>query len=181
MEEIKAPYGSSYTNMMKEVEETFANYETLFPSLKGKKLEMAGFVWFQGFNDMFGDYAPKEYAENLKLFIKDVRKDLKKPTLPFVIAAMGNNGSKPAQNAMLTVREAQLSMNEVPDFAGNVKAFRTDVLVDKAAEELYPTWKQNFEQWKLVGSDRPYHYLGSAIWFTRIGHKMGESMVELLP
>jgi len=71
-------------------------------------------------------------------------------------------------------------MNQVPEFSGNVKAFRTDVLVDKAAEELFPTWKENFEQWKLVGSDRPYHYLGSAIWYTRIGHGMGEAMLELL-
>ncbi len=180
LEDIKAPYGSSYANMMKEVEETFANYETLFPALKGKTLEMAGFVWFQGFNDMFGDYAPAEYAQNLKLLIADVRKDLKTPNLPIVIAAMGNNGSKPAKNAMLTVQTAQLSMNDVPEFAGNVKAFPTDVLVDKAAEELFPTWKQNFEQWKLVGSDRPYHYLGSAIWYTRIGHAMGKAMIGLL-
>ncbi len=180
MEDIKAPYGSSYRNMMAEVEDTFANYGTLFPQLKGKKLEMAGFVWFQGYNDMFGDYAPDEYAENMKQFVKDVRKDLKQPDLPFVIAAIGNNGSKPAQKGMLTVQNAQLSMNKVPEFKGNLIAFRTDELVDKAAEDLYPTWKDNFEEWKLVGSDRPYHYLGSAIWYTRIGHKMGESMLELM-
>ncbi|MFT5465323.1 MAG: hypothetical protein ACI8UO_000417 [Verrucomicrobiales bacterium] len=179
MEQIKEPYGSSYANMLKEIEETFDNYETLFPALKGKKLEMAGFVWFQGFNDMFGDHAPAEYAENLKRLIADVRKEYDKPKLPFVIAAIGNNGSKPAKGGMVTVASAQLSMNEVPEFAGNVRAFRTDELVDKAAEELFPTWKDNFEQWKLVGSDRPYHYLGSAIWYTRIGHKMGETMIEL--
>jgi hypothetical protein len=180
MEQIKEPYGVSYRNMMKELEETQANYETLFPALKGKKLELAGFVWFQGFNDMFGDHAPGEYASNMKHFINDVRKDLKKPDLPFVIAAIGNNGSKPAKGGMLEVSSAQMSMNEVPEFKGNVKAFRTDVLVDKAAEELYPTWKENFEAWKLVGSDRPYHYFGSAIWYTRIGHGMGEAMIELM-
>jgi len=32
----------------------------------------------------------------------------------------------------------------------------------------------------VTGGDHPYHYLGSAIWFTRIGHAMGESMLELL-
>ena len=180
MEDIKAPYGSSYKNMLKEVEDTFANYETLFPALKGKKLEIAGFVWFQGFNDMFGDHAPKQYASNMQHFIKDVRKKFKNPDLPFVIAAIGNNGSKEAKGGMLEVSSAQLSMNEVPEFKGNVKAFRTDVLVDKVAEEMFPTWKKNFEAWKLVGSDRPYHYLGSAIWYTRIGHGMGESMLELL-
>ncbi|MDC0312182.1 sialate O-acetylesterase [bacterium] len=180
MDDIKAPYGSSYKNMMAEVEDTFTNFDTLFPALKGKKLEMAGFVWFQGYNDMFGDHAPGEYAENLQQFVKDVRKDLKKPDLPFVIAAIGNNGSKPAEKGMLTVQNAQLSMNDVPEFDGNLIAFRTDELIDKAAEALFPTWKDNFEAWKLVGSDRPYHYLGSAIWYTRIGHGMGESMLELL-
>jgi hypothetical protein len=34
-------------------------------------------------------------------------------------------------------------MNEVPEFKGNVKAIRTDVLVDKAAEELFPKWREN--------------------------------------
>ena len=31
----------------------------------------------------------------------------------------------------------------------------------------------------LTGGDRGYHYLGSAIWFTRIGHAMGEAMTGL--
>jgi alpha-galactosidase len=177
MEDIKKPYGSSYRNMLAEVKETFDKYETMFPELKGKKLEVAGFVWFQGWNDMYG--GEKEYASNMKHLIKDVRKDLNAPNLPFVIAAMGQNGSKPATGAMLTVREAQMAMNDVPEFKGNVKAFRTDVLADKAAEELYPTWSKNLEQWKKTGGDRAYHYLGSAIWFTRIGHAMGEAMVEL--
>jgi hypothetical protein len=180
MEQVKEPYGKSYRNMMKEIEETKANYDTMFPALKGKKLEIAGFVWFQGFNDMFGDHAAGEYAGNMRHFINDVRKDLNNPDLPFVIAAIGNNGSKPAQGGMLAVSKAQMSMNEVPEFKGNVRAFPTDVLVDKAAEELFPTWKDNFEAWKLVGSDRPYHYFGSGIWYTRIGRGMGEAMIGLM-
>jgi len=179
MEDIKKDYGSSYRNMMKEVKDVMNNHATMFPELKGTTPELAGFVWFQGFNDMWG-YAPAEYASNMQHFIKDVRKDLKAPSLPFVIAAMGNNGSKPAKGGMVTVQNAQLSMNDVPEFKGNVKAFRTDVLADKAAEALIVGWQKHVEEWKKVGSDRPYHYLGSAIWYTRIGHGMGESMLELL-
>ena len=41
-------------------------------------------------------------------------------------------------------------------------------------------WSKNIEQWNKTGSDRPYHYLGSAIWYTRIGHAAGEAMLELL-
>ena len=180
IEDIRKPYGSSYRNMLAEVKTTFDNYETLFPELKGRKLQVAGFVWFQGFNDIFGDAPPAEYASNMKHFIHDVRKDLGAPNLPFVIGLLGQNGSKPAQGGMLTVQNAQLSMNDVPEFKGNVKAFRTDVLVDKAAEELFPTWSKNVEQWNKTGSDRPYHYYGSAIWFRRIGHAMGEAMLELM-
>jgi hypothetical protein len=180
LQDIKQDFSRSYRNMMAEVKDVFDNYKTMFPPLKGKTLEMAGFFWFQGFNDKFGDLAPGEYASNMQHFIKDVRRDLHAPKLPFVIAAIGTNGSKPADGTTLTVREAQMAMNEVPAFKGNVRAFRTDLLVDKAAEKLFPSWKQNFEQWKLTGSDRPYHYYGSAIWYTRIGHAAGEAMLDLM-
>jgi hypothetical protein len=180
MDEIKSVYGSSYRNMMTEVQQTFENYETMFPTLKGKKLEVAGFVWFQGFNDMFGDDAPGEYEVNMKRFINDVRTDLKSPKLPFVIGALGQNGSQPAQGGMLTVSAAQLAMNDVPEFKGNVRTIRTDVLADKEAERLFPDWQKHFEEWQKVGSDRPYHYLGSAIWFNRIGKGFGETMLELM-
>jgi alpha-galactosidase len=178
LDEIKGRYGSSYRDMMSEIEETFNTYESLFPALAGKKLEVAGFVWFQGWNDQYGG-AETEYASNLELFIKDVRKDLDVPKLPFVIGVMGQNGSKPAQGAMLAIQEAQVAMEEVPEFKGNVKAVRTDVLVDKAAEQLYPEWRKRFEEWQLTGSDFAYHYMGSAIWFNRIGRAMGEAMLEL--
>jgi len=179
MEDIKSGYGQSYRNMMSEVKDVFDNHETMFPRLKGKQPKLIGFVWFQGFNDMWGD-APAEYASNMKHFICDVRRDLKRPDLPFVIGALGQNGSQPARGGMLTVQNAQFSMNEVPEFKGNVKAIRTDVLADKEAERLIVGWQNHFEEWKKVGSDRPYHYLGSAIWFTRIGRALAEAMLEMM-
>jgi len=178
LEEIKARYGSSYREMLREVQDTLEHYQTLFPALEGTQPELAGFVWFQGWNDQYGG-AEQEYAENMEHFIKDVRKDLDAPKLPFVIGVMGQNGSKPAKGAMLAIQMAQLAMQSIPEFQGNVKAVRTDLLVDKAAEKLYPEWKKRFEEWKLTGSDFAYHYMGSAIWFTRIGHAMGKAMLEL--
>lgn len=179
MKDITSKYGSSYREMMKEVDETFKNYETKFPTLKGRKLEIAGFVWFQGWNDMYNG-AEKEYASNLKHLINDVRKDLKAPKLPVVIGVMGQNGSKPAKGAMLAVQEAQLSIEKLVEYKGNVKAIRTDALVDKTAEEVYPEWRKRFKEWELVGSDFAYHYMGSAIWFNRIGRSMGDEMLGLL-
>jgi hypothetical protein len=177
--DIRKEYGKSYRDMLREVRETHENLAGLFPELKGRKTVLAGFVWFQGWNDQYGG-AEKEYAANMRHFINDVRKDFASPALPFVIAAMGQNMSKPAKGPMLVIRDAQLSMAELPEFKGNVGAFRTDLLVDKAAEELYPDWQKKPEEWKKTGGDHPYHYLGSAIWFNRIGRKMGDVMVELL-
>lgn len=179
MEEIRDEYGRSYRNMMSEIKKTFADYESMFPALKGKKLELSGFVWFQGWNDQYGG-AEKEYESNMKHFIEDVRRDLDVPRLPFVIGVMGQNGSSPAKGAMKAIQRAQLAMNRVTGFRGNVRAVRTDVLIDKTAEKLYPTWRENLEQWKLTGSDHKYHYLGSAIWFTRIGRAFADAMLELL-
>lgn len=178
LDDIKAPYGASYRKMMDEVKDVSANYETLFPALKGKKFELTGFVWFQGWNDQYG--AENEYASNMEKFIRDVRKDLDAPKLPFVIGVMGQNGSKEATGAMLTIQKAQLAMNDISDFQGNVRAIRTDVLVDKAAEDLYPQWRARIDEWKLTGGDFGFHYLGSAIWFNRIGKAMGDAMLDLL-
>ena len=175
-DDIVREYGVSYRNLLKEIREVQENQERLFPALTGRTLELTGFVWFQGFNDIFG--AQDEYASNMRHFINDVRNDLQAPGLPFVIGALGQNGSQPATGGMLVVREAQLSMNDVPEFQGNVKAFPVDVLVDKAAEEMFPNWQKNPE-WVHTGSDRPYHYYGSAIWFNRIGKAMGQAMVDL--
>ncbi|MEX1040246.1 MAG: sialate O-acetylesterase [Pirellulaceae bacterium] len=178
MEDIKRDYGSSYRAMMAEVREVMENSGTLFPELEGRPLELTGVVWFQGWNDQYG--AEHEYESNMRHFIDDIRKDLDVPHLPFVIGVMGQNGSQPAKGAMEIVQQGQLAMNEVPRFKGNVKAIRTDILVDKTAEELFPTWRENQEAWDKVGGDFPYHYLGSAIWFNRIGGAMADAMIELM-
>ena len=174
------PFGESYRNMMKEFNTVAEDYKKLFPDLRGADFELAGFVWFQGFNDQFGD-SPGQYEDNMKHFINDIRRDLEKPELPFVIACLGTNGSKPPGGNSKVVQDAQLAMNKVAEFKGNVKAFRTDELIDKEAEKLFPTWKENTAQWEKTGSDRPYHYYGSGIWYGRIGKTAGEAMLELLP
>jgi alpha-galactosidase len=171
-------YGKDYRAMMAEVQATMKNYGELFPELKGRKLDLRGFVWFQGWNDQYGG-AELEYEQNMTHFIKDVRKDLAQPALPFVIGVMGQNGKKPAKGAMATIQAAQLAMEKVPEFVGNVRAVPTDALQDEAAAALYPEWKKRMEEWQRTGSDHAYHYLGSAIWFSRIGYQLAEATLAL--
>jgi len=39
-----------------------------------------------------------------------------------------------------------------------------------------------FQGWNDMygGAEKAYHYMGSAIWFNRIGHAMGEAMLDLM-
>jgi len=98
--------------------------------------EIAGLIWFQGFNDMVNrdvyPVLPKDskdnrfakYSEWMADFIRDVRKDLQVPKLPFVIGVMGVSGSK-ANADNLQFREAMAAPASLPEFAGNVATVRT--------------------------------------------------------
>ena len=176
--EVIESYGHYYRLMMSEIKTTLAELKTRFPDYDGRGYEIAGFVWFQGWNDMYNGFQD-EYAVNMKNFIRDVRNDLAKPDLPFVIGIMGQNGFAPAKGNMAIVKAAQASMNDVPEFAGNVRAIPTDVHWDKRADAAFPTWRDNVAEWEKIGSDRPYHYLGSTITFTRIGRALGQALLEL--
>jgi len=185
LDEIKAGYGESYRKMLAEVKRVLAEKDTLFPAIAGHRPEITGFFWFQGFNDQFGDAAPAAYEAGMKHLIHDVRKDLGAATLPVVIAGIGTFGwdgtAKPQEGSgTAKVLAGQLAMNDVPEFAGTVRAFETAPLSDKEAAAIFPTWQKNFDEWKKVGSDRPYHYLGSGIWYSRIGTAAGKAMVELV-
>ena len=172
-------HGHYYRLMMEEIRTNLAELKERFPAYEGQGYEISGFLWFQGWNDQYNDFQ-NEYAENMKNFIKDVRKDLNSPKLPFVIGIMGQNGFKEAKGNMAIVKAAQASMNDIDEFKGNVRAIPTDVYWDKKADEAYPTWRQNFEEWKKIGSDHPYHYLGSTLFFSRAGKGFAETMLALI-
>lgn len=180
LEEVKERYGKSYREMVKEIATTLGELGQRFPAYKGQGHEIAGFVWFQGWNDLINPQFAEAYAANLECFIRDVRKDLNVPNLPFVIGQNGQNGFKKAEGGMAKVKEAQAAMENVPDFKGNVKTVATDVFWDPDADKLIDKWRQNKQEWDKVGADFGYHYLGSVRTFCRIGRAFGEAMVELL-
>lgn len=179
MEEMKAPYGKSYREMMTEIQTVLGDLDKRFSDYKGQGYEIAGFVWFQGWNDLIDKDYSDEYAFNMANFIRDVRKDLKLPNLPFVIGQNGQDGLD-AKGGILVVKAAQAAMEDIPEFKGNVKCVKTDVFWDKKAAELVKTWREHQEEWNKVGSDFGYHYLGSAITFCKIGRAMGDAMLELM-
>ena len=133
-----ADTGKYYRLMVDHVKRVLANPARVCPAYDPKQgHEIAGFIWFQGFNDMVdGNYYPKQpkgqegrrfvgYSDLLAKFIVDVRKDLGAPKMPFVIGVMGVGGKDPGSEDNLAFREAMAEPAARPEFRGNVSAVRT--------------------------------------------------------
>lgn len=94
--------GHYYRLMMEHVKSVLADPGKVVPGYdQDAGYEIGGFVWFQGFNDLvFGDVYPNraepggydDYSKWMAMFIKDVRKDLDQPKMPFVIGVLGVGG-----------------------------------------------------------------------------------------
>ncbi|HTU22064.1 MAG TPA: sialate O-acetylesterase [Gemmataceae bacterium] len=179
LDDVKKQFGASYHAMIDEINTTLANLKDNLPGYKEQGYELAGFVWFQGWNDMINAEATAEYKSNLTHFINDVRKDLKFPKLPFVIGQMGVDGSKASTNVK-KFKDAQAAVLEVAAFKGNVALVKTDQFWDTEAEAVFKKgWRQHLDEWNKVGSDYPYHYLGSGKTMLAIGRAFGEAILEL--
>ena len=176
MDEIKKPFGDSYRGMMTEVNAALAGPGALFPALAGHTPELSGFVWFQGWNDMISAEATAEYAVNLGHFIRDVRRDLKAPALPFVVAQMGVDGLNAGEN-IRKFKAAQAEGAALPEFKDNVMLVKTDAFWDTDSEAVFKKgWREHIDEWNKVGSDWGYHYLGSAKTLCAIGKACAEAL-----
>jgi len=179
LDDVRRAFGASYRAMLDEVNATLTNLKTYLPDNADQGYELAGFIWFQGWNDMINAEYTAEYTANLTCFINDVRKDLKAPKLPLVIGQMGVDGANPNAN-VIKFKAAQAAVMAVPEFKGNVALVKTDVFWDTEAEAVFKKgWRENIDQWNKVGSDYPYHYLGSTKTMLRIGRAFGEAVLEL--
>ncbi len=179
LEDVKKPFGAAYREMLDEVNGTLADLKTHFPAYAGQGHEIAGFIWFQGWNDMISAEATAEYAKNLAYLIRDVRRDLKAPRLPFVVGEMGVDGAK-ANASMRRFKAAQAAVRDLAEFKDNVAVVKTDVFWDTEADAVFRKgWRENLEAWNRVGSDYPFHYLGSPKTMCRIGRAFGEAVLKL--
>lgn len=182
LDDVKQTFGASYRAMLEEVRETLRDLPKVLPNVDAKDdYELIGFVWFQGWNDMIDAQATAAYTDNLRHFIHDVRRDLKAPQLPFVIGEMGVDGLKPGENVG-KFKAAQAAVLEDKTLAGNVAVVKTDLFWDTEAEAVFKKgWRENIDEWNKVGSDYPYHYLGSPKTMFKIGRALGEVLVQLQP
>lgn len=145
-EKVKAT-GVYYREMIAHVRKVLKDIKRVVPDYdETKGYELAGFVWFQGFNDYvgFSEYPDHDkpggydqYAELLGHLIRDVRKDLSAPKLPVVIGVMGIDGLKGNTKApMMHFRAAQRKVPTLEEFQGNVFAVETAPFWDDDLDEL---------------------------------------------
>jgi len=131
----KQDTGHYYRLMIEHVKKVLADPKKVIPDYDAAHgFELAGFVWLQGWNDMVdGHVYPNHnqpdrfalYSELLAHFIRDVRKDLNAPKMPFVIGVMGVGGLKDESVDMVAFRRAMAAPAAMPEFKGNVVAVQT--------------------------------------------------------
>ena len=146
--------GVYYRLMLEHTHKVLDNIKRVYPAYNAKgSYELAGMVWFQGWSDMVdsGTYPTRgqpgsydAYSKNLAHFIRDVRRDLKAPKLPFVIGVMGAGGPiakySPDQMRYAGIhgefRKAMAAPTKLPEFKGNVTAVFTENYWDGQLSEL---------------------------------------------
>jgi hypothetical protein len=145
--------GGYYRDMIAYVRTVLQDVKKHHPAYDPKAgYEIAGFVWFQGWNDMIntGVYPNRakprgyeQYTWLLEHFIRDVRKDLDAPGMPFVIGVIGVGGvDDPPTGNMGYLQQAQAAPADSPEFKGTVAAVHTgrywdhelDALVSKSSK-----------------------------------------------
>lgn len=157
--------GPFYTNVVNGVRDAIANLNTNFPELKGRTPQIVGFGWHQGWNDRIDDGFVREYEQNMVNFIKDVRKDLRTPNLPFVIAETGMGGTEETNPRALELMEAQAAVSQKPEFKSNVAFVGTRSF-----------WRPPSES----PSNQGYHWNSNGETYFLIGDAMGRAMTNLI-
>jgi len=141
--------GVYYRLMIEHVKMVLADLKRVVPGYDAAQgYELAGFAWFQGWNDMVdGSTYPHRdkpggydaYSVAMAHFIRDVRRDLGVPKLPFVIGVMGVGGptaeyGPDEQRYKAThqnFRDAMAAPAKLPEFQGNVAAVLAEKYWDR--------------------------------------------------
>ncbi|MEN8695470.1 MAG: sialate O-acetylesterase [Akkermansiaceae bacterium] len=162
--------GFHYAEVLRHFKEITADLKKYYPDYNGKGFELCGFGWHQGWNDRINDDAVHAYEKNLVHLIKDLRKDLKTPKLPFVCANSGFGGWDLPKRYKAKVEkhvEAQLAPGDAkkyPEFKGNFAGVET--------RDFHRTQEQS-------PSKQGYHWNRNWETYYLIGTSMGQEMVKL--
>lgn len=146
--------GVYYRLMLDHVKTVLSDIQRVYPNYDAKQgYELAGLVWFQGWNDMVdrGTYPNRDqeggydaYSQVMAHFIRDVRRELSAPKLPVVIGVLGVGGptdkyteqEQRYQSVHNNFRMAMAAPADIEEFKGNVAAVWTDQYWDMELKQL---------------------------------------------
>ena len=162
---LEGKTGLYYTKILEHTKNVLRQADQLFPQLTGRTFLLEGFGWHQGWNDRINQSFNNAYEHNMIQFIKDIRRDLKEPALPFVIAETGMSGPEEKHSRAMSLMAAQKAVADLPEFKGNVAFVSTRDFYRPANESP---------------SSQAYHWNNNAETYYLIGEHMGHAMVRLL-
>ena len=194
--------GHYYRLMKEHVKKVLADPGKFHPAYKKSAgYEIAGFAWFQGWNDMVNGgaypnrYKPGGYDNYTKVlahFIRDVRKDFNAPKMPFAIGVMGVGGptkdyeSPRYKGVHQYFRDAMAAPASMPEFKGTVKTVLTENFWPKDVEDAE---KKKRAKKELTGEEKTlletgksnagFHYLGNLKCYSQIGEALAKVIIEM--
>jgi len=168
IEEVRAEKaqasGRFYRLMTDHVKKVLADIKQVCPDYDPQQgYELAGFVWFQGWNDLCdGHVYPNHdkpggfnnYSTLLAQLIRDVRKDLSAPQLPFVIGVMGVGGLQERPNQQTYFRQAMAAPAGLAEFKGKVVNVLTEKYWDARLDELVSRWEKVEDKSAALNKDK---------------------------
>jgi len=160
---VPAP-GPSYTRMIADVKAALAAVPATVPG--ATRGELAGFVWWHGWNDgVDPKQAVPAYEANLAALIRDVRRDLGKTDLPVVIGELTGPWVD-APESWERLRRAQRTVAEREEFKDRARFVSTREFARAAEDSPNP--------------GHGHHEFGNAETYLLVGDALGKAMVSLL-
>lgn len=157
--------GAYYRELIERTRAIMRDLDSEFPEFAGMTPELAGIAWHQGWNDRINQAFNDAYETNLAHLIRDLRRDLNTPNLPFVIAETGMSGESETHPRALSLMNAQAAVAAYEEFKGNVAFVGTKAFYRPAEESP---------------SAQAYHWNSNAETYYLIGEGMGKAMITLL-
>ena len=157
--------GPYYLKMVAEVRAALANLKKDFPAYDGSPVELAGFVWYQGWNDGVNPKtAVPEYEQNLSHLIRDVRKEFGVPKLPVIVGEL-TGAWVDAPMEWTALRQAQANVANYAEFKGNVIFVPTRTFVRKPEDSPNP--------------GHGHHEFGNAETYFLVGDALGKAALQM--
>ncbi|GKY98926.1 hypothetical protein MPSEU_000848400 [Mayamaea pseudoterrestris] len=162
--------GRYYKQILLSVKQTLNNVDDILlgqaaKDYSGAGHSLEGLIWWHGYSDVEDKDHRESYSDHLKLFMNDIRKDLKRPYLPIVIGELGGMGTK-----------------RVTLYEHNFRVYQERSVKDDAVQMSYFVKTHDKLDQKDIGFDKvgyEYYYHQAAFMIT-IGAAFAEGLLLLL-